>query len=240
MLKKFAKPPGADELSTARKLACGSLAGILSVCSTYPLDLVRSRLSISATQLGSAGSGLGIAGMTAKVWREEGKLKGLYRGCGATSACVSLTPLPSGLSQELTDDASPPSCVFLLSGVAPYVALNFVLYEKFRTLLLPLPSAGAATASELGRDAAIKLVCGSVAGAISQTVTYPFDLVRRKMQVVGLKPAPGAVKVKGAYDYTSGTGALVQIVQKEGVRGLYRGIWPNLLKVSPSQAVSFL
>ena len=128
----------------------------------------------------------------------------------------------------------------LHSGVAPYVALNFTLYDKFRTLLLPAPTAGAATATEWGRDASIKLLCGSIAGAISQTVTYPFDLVRRKMQVVGLKPLPGAVKVAGAYNYTSGTGALIQIVQKEGFRGLYRGIWPNLLKVSPSQAGSFL
>jgi len=87
MLKKVAKPLE-GELSIARKLACGSVAGILSVCVTYPLDLVRSRLSISAAQLGKDGAGLGIWGMTAKVWREEGKLKGLYRGCGATSACV--------------------------------------------------------------------------------------------------------------------------------------------------------
>lgn len=71
--------------------------------------------------------------------------------------------------------------------MAPYVALNFTLYERFRTLALPAPSASAATASEMGRDALIKLGCGSVAGAISQTVTYPFDLLRRKMQV---RPPP--------------------------------------------------
>lgn len=56
--------------------------------------------------------------------------------------------------------------------------------------------------------------------------------------MVGLKSTSPAKA--GAYTYTSGTGALVQIFQKEGLKGLYRGIWPNLLKVSPSQAVSFL
>lgn len=33
--------------------------------------------------------------------------------------------------------------------------------------------------------------------------------------------------------------AIATIVRREGVRGLYRGIIPNLLKASPAQAVSF-
>lgn len=33
------------------------------------------------------------------------------------------------------------------------------------------------------RDIAVKLVCGSVAGLLGQTFTYPLDVVRRQMQV---------------------------------------------------------
>lgn len=33
--------------------------------------------------------------------------------------------------------------------------------------------------------------------------------------------------------------ALATIVRKEGIRNLYRGLVPNLLKCAPSQAVSF-
>lgn len=44
------------EIDTPRRLIAGSLAGICSVISTYPLDLVRSRLSIEVSwQLPVAG-----------------------------------------------------------------------------------------------------------------------------------------------------------------------------------------
>ena len=59
-------------------------------------------------------------------------------------------------------------------------------------------------------------------GTISQTLTYPFDVLRRKMQVTGMKD--GAVKYAGAVD------ALRSIIRVEGVAGLYRGLWPNLRK----------
>lgn len=57
-------------------------------------------------------------------------------------------------------------------------------------------------------------------GSISQTLTYPFDVLRRKMQVTGMDAL--GVKYSGALD------ALQRILKTEGPRGLYRGLWPNL------------
>lgn len=34
--------------------------------------------------------------------------------------------------------------------------------------------------------------------------------------------------------------AIRNILRKDGVTGLYRGLWPNLLKVAPSIGTSFL
>ncbi len=42
------------------------------------------------------------------------------------------------------------------------------------------------------------------------------------------------------YQYKSIWDAVTRIVSKEGVRGLYKGIVPNLLKVAPSMASSWL
>lgn len=42
------------------------------------------------------------------------------------------------------------------------------------------------------------------------------------------------------YQYTSIWHAVTLIVSQEGVRGLYKGIVPNLLKVAPSMASSWL
>ena len=73
-------------------------------------------------------------------------------------------------------------------------------------------------------DHADMLTCRD-AGSISQTLTYPFDVLRRKMQVTGM----GAL----GYQYNGALDALQSIVRTEGVRGLYRGLWPNLRACSP-------
>lgn len=91
--KKLFSNNGQRQLDTPMRLAAGGLAGMCSVVSTYPLDLVRSRISIVTASIGSAqlqaaGGGqaiplpkeISILGMTSKVFREEGGVRGLYRG----------------------------------------------------------------------------------------------------------------------------------------------------------------
>jgi len=221
-LKKWFTIHGSKELDTPKRLASGALAGITSVCSTYPLDLVRSRLSIATASISlSAQSKTAAAtsnvtrplshtyhtsssmrsspeltmwGMTLKVVREEGGIRGLYRGLITTAF-----------------------------GVAPYVGINFAAYEFLRGVITPPGK----------NSVARKLSCGALAGSISQTLTYPFDVLRRKMQVTGMATGPLEQKYSGALD------AFRSILRNEGIQGLYRGLWPNLLKVAPSIATSF-
>jgi len=108
-------------------------------------------------------------------------------------------------------------------GVAPYVGINFAAYEALRGLITP-PGKASVTR---------KLSCGALAGSISQTLTYPFDVLRRKMQVVGMRSSALGYQYSGALD------AARVIIKTEGIRGMYRGLWPNLLKVAPSIATSF-
>ncbi|WFD23611.1 hypothetical protein MEQU1_002305 [Malassezia equina] len=193
------------ELGTLGRLCAGAIAGFTSVVSTYPLDLVRSRISIASASMymesGQSATVMdrvpGIMETACKVYTEEGGLRGLYRGC-----------LPTSL------------------GVAPYVAFNFVFYESARTMLTkddgtpPGPIA--------------KLCLGAWAGAVSQTLTYPLDVIRRRMQVSGMRDSKLGVQDKNAID------AIRNIVARSGFRGLYYGLLPNLLKVAPSTGAYFL
>ncbi|KAL6310481.1 mitochondrial carrier domain-containing protein [Sparassis latifolia] len=221
-LKKWFTGYGAKQLDTPTRLLSGGLAGISSVCATYPLDLVRSRLSIatasipipqstpastasqpslysayhtSASRTAAAAfshAELTMWGMTLKVMREEGGVRALYRGIITTAV-----------------------------GVAPYVGINFAAYEALRGVITPP-----------GKSSVVrKLLCGALAGSVSQSLTYPFDVLRRKMQVTGMGVLGRTHS--GALD------ALQYILRTEGLRGLYRGLWPNLLKVAPSIATSF-
>lgn len=86
------------------------------------------------------------------------------------------------------------------AGVAPYVALNFACFESFKGMLT----------TEDGKPPGtlLKLLVGGVAGSISQTCTYPFDVLRRRMQVVGMKGL--------GYEYTGAWGATKTIIRTEG------------------------
>ena len=42
------------------------------------------------------------------------------------------------------------------------------------------------------------------------------------------------------FAYTSTRHAFTMIVQIEGVKGLYKGMWPNLLKVQHDQCCTFI
>jgi len=72
-------------IDTPRRLLAGALAGIAAVGSTYPLDLVRSRLSVENASLGMKDGrpnkkSTGIWKMSVRVYREEGGVRALYRG----------------------------------------------------------------------------------------------------------------------------------------------------------------
>ena len=55
------------------------------------------------------------------------------------------------------------------------------------------------------------------------TGTYPLDVVRRRMQMKG---ATGEL-----FNYNSTWHAFNVVVRIEGLGGLFKGMWPNLLKV---------
>jgi solute carrier family 25 phosphate transporter 23/24/25/41 len=195
-------PRERTDLDTIERLGAGALAGITSVVATYPLDIVRTRLSVQTASLGSkplvsAEKAPGMWSVMRIMYNNEGGLRALYRGIVPTSM-----------------------------GVAPYVGLNFTVYESMRKYVTP---EGKKDPSAMG-----KLLSGAVSGAVAQTLTYPFDVLRRRFQVVSM----GAGKL--GFQYHSIWGAVKCIIKQEGFRGIYKGLSANLLKVAPSMASSWL
>ncbi|GES62721.1 putative mitochondrial carrier protein [Aspergillus terreus] len=199
--KKFAEPSPNAELSPMRRLICGGAAGITSVTMTYPLDIVRTRLSIQSASfaaLGERHKAEKLPGMfktMVLIYKNEGGIVALYRGIVPTVA-----------------------------GVAPYVGLNFMTYESIRKYLTP--------ENDKNPSPLRKLLAGALSGAVAQTCTYPFDVLRRRFQINTMSGM--------GYQYKSIGDAVRVIVAEEGLRGLFKGIVPNLLKVAPSMASSWL
>lgn len=92
---QFAEPSPNADLSPMRRLVCGAAAGITSVTITYPLDIVRTRLSIQSASfagLGQRETGDALPGMFRTmilIYRNEGGAIALYRGIVPTVAGVA-------------------------------------------------------------------------------------------------------------------------------------------------------
>ena len=112
-----------------------------------------------------------------------------------------------------------------IAGMIPYAGTSFLVWGFLRARLLPPREVSKKT-----RTPVADLAFGAVAGAISQTVSYPFEIVRRRMQVGGLTRP----------DRWLGWSETVRDVWRaNGWRGFYVGLGIGYLKVVPMTAVSF-
>jgi solute carrier family 25 protein 16 len=68
-----------------------------------------------------------------------------------------------------------------IAGMIPYAGTSFLVWGFLRARLLPPREVSKKTRTPMA-----DLAFGAIAGAISQTVSYPFEIVRRRMQVGGL------------------------------------------------------
>jgi solute carrier family 25 phosphate transporter 23/24/25/41 len=212
------------------RLACGAYAGGVACAAAYPLDLVRTRLTIqsSSPKLSSASSptisnfarNSKILTIMSNIVAKEG-VWGLYRGL-TVSMAVAIPNLAIGFSTYDTVKE-----YFLLTEETGY----------FRN------EASVATDKPSSLNWVGALSSGAIGGIIASLIIFPFDVVRRRMQVIGiLKPkvlptmglAPVALTEK-----PRAIKMFKDILRNEGVRGLYRGILPELLKVIPMVSVTF-
>ncbi|GAA0169700.1 mitochondrial carrier protein [Lithospermum erythrorhizon] len=197
------------ELTPLLRLGAGACAGIIAMSATYPLDMVRGRLTVQTEK--SPYQYRGMVHALSTILREEGA-RALYKGW-----------LPSVI------------------GVVPYVGLNFAVYESLKDWLVKSKTFGLSEDGELG--VVTRLACGAAAGTVGQTVAYPLDVIRRRMQMVGWKDASSIVtgdgKSKGM-EYNGMIDTFRKTVRHEGFRALYKGLVPNSVKVVPSIAIAFV
>ncbi|KAI8973678.1 mitochondrial carrier domain-containing protein [Mycotypha africana] len=152
-------PTRAQE-TPSKQFIAGSLAGVTSVCFTYPLDLIRVRLAYDVKEAGHKRPTL--LGTMQQIFKEPAATRRLgkfrivnfYRGF-----------LPT------------------ISGIVPYAGVSFLTYHsitqlfRYNAIISPFTRAPLSTWAEL--------VCGGVAGLIAQTSSYPLEVIRRRMQVGG-------------------------------------------------------
>ncbi|CAG8439862.1 6854_t:CDS:2 [Diversispora eburnea] len=212
--------PTRQDTTSFKVLASGSLAGITSVLCTYPLELIRVRLAFEVGK----DSPVGLRSICQKIYHESAAslryeyfhfpLMNFYRGLFPT-----------------------------IMGMIPYAGVSFwthhILTEFCRNSLFEhttKPSLVIGKLDSSGQEmrpplkARIELIVGGLAGAIAQTTSYPFEVIRRRMQVYG------------AYDPSKFVGiwqTAKTIWNTNGFKGFYVGLTIGYIKVIPMVAVSF-
>jgi hypothetical protein len=91
-----------------------------------------------------------------------------------------------------------------------------------------------------------RLQCGAVAGLFAQTLTYPVEVTRRRMQTLGLVGNDtafgnvGATADAAAYQRPPNLVQTVRLLHAEqGIRGFFKGVSMNWAKGPIAFSISF-
>lgn len=224
------------EETAGRRFVSGSLAGMVSVFFTYPLEVIRVRLAFEtrAEQTSS------FATIVRKIYAETPPPTS-HNPSNAVTATAShvvekVTPR-YGLSNFFRGFTP------TLLGMVPYAGASFLAHDTMSDLMrhpllapyttLPHTSREEST-TQSHKPAQLKywaeLSTGGIAGFFSQTVSYPLEVIRRRMQVGG---------VVGDGHRLSIAEVTRRIYLERGWRGFFVGLTIGYVKVVPMVATSF-
>ncbi|KAL5012836.1 hypothetical protein ScPMuIL_011387 [Solemya velum] len=115
-----------------------------------------------------------------------------------------------------------------LLGSIPFTAATFGTYE-FLKGMYQRPNILLSTEETI--------LQGTIASAVALLTTFPFDVVRRKMEAKShVLPNRGGVDI----EFRNAIHCFKKIIIINGLSGLYRGLVPALLRVIPYNSIMFL
>lgn len=198
------KISGNEETTNFERFLAGAAAGITATVLCIPMDTIRT------VMIAPGGEALGgVIGAFRHMIQTEGFFS-LYKGL-----------VPSIVSM------APSGAVFY--GVYDILKAAYLHSpegrERIQRMKQEREDLNALQQLELGPIRT--LLYGAIAGLCSEAATYPFEVVRRQLQL----------QVRATRLSTLST--CMKIVEQGGIPALYAGLVPSLLQVLPSAAISY-
>ncbi|KAI1320757.1 mitochondrial carrier [Xylariaceae sp. FL0255] len=120
-----------------------------------------------------------------------------------------------------------------LIGMFPYSAMDMGTFELLKTTYITYKAKSTGCHEEDALPSTfVTGIMGASSGAFGATVVYPLNVLRTRLQTQGTSMHPA--RYAGIWDVAQKT------VKNEGVRGLYKGLMPNLLKVAPALSITWM
>lgn len=216
------------------------MAGITSVFFTYPLEVMRVRLAFETKRTGRSS----LFSICRQIYHEHPVQKSdaaaLQKGSGAVASAVNSTVSKiEGVAPRTGLVNFYRGFTPTLLGMLPYAGMSFLTHDTVGDLLRHPSIVKYTTLPKKeghppGKPAPLRswaeLTSGGVAGVVSQTASYPLEVIRRRMQVSGA--------VGDGHRLRIGETAAM-ILREKGVGGFFVGLSIGYVKVIPLAAVSF-
>lgn len=236
---------GPDQETPIRRLLSGSLAGVTSVFFTYPLEVIRVRLAFE-TKKDSRSS---LSAICRRIYNEKPPAPAPILATSNHASSIAKTAAQAVANTTVSTVQTVARSTGLsnfyrgftptILGMLPYAGMSFLTHDTAGDLLrhplvskyttLPRPAHLAPHKPPPLRSWA-ELLSGGIAGLVSQTASYPLEVIRRRMQVGGAVGDGHRLKIAE----TAG-----KIFREKGWRGFWVGLSIGYVKVVPMAAVSF-
>lgn len=187
--------------------SCGAVAACMATFFSFPFDTLRTRLIAEEKTHKAYG---GISHACSDMIRKEGP-RSLFKGLIPT-----------------------------LAQIAPHAGIQFTVYKLFTERLLnkiPYFQRRSSFDSSVKSSLVGNLIGGSIAGFVAKSSIYPFDVVKKRLQIQGFQQHR---KGFGKQIYCNGIFHCIRVtVSEEGLLALYKGYWPSMLKAVVGTALHF-
>jgi len=194
--------------------------------------------------------------------------KAAHAGAAAATAPhpATATSLPRTVLISLLNDCKGVANFYrgflpTIYGMIPYAGISFWTYDIMTQVMKTtfgkwalVPSDDTTPPKKIGKKGRAskehlkvwaQLTAGAVAGAVSQTASYPLEVIRRNMQVAGSPEMAASSRTKDALGrhqpgrYRTTWETATHIYSVRGFRGFFVGLSIGYLKVVPMVSISF-
>mmetsp|Transcript_82082 Transcript_82082/g.162985 ORF Transcript_82082/g.162985 Transcript_82082/m.162985 type:complete len:337 (+) Transcript_82082:139-1149(+) len=199
------------QLSSQHHLAASMGAGAVMVLLTNPIWLIKTRLQLQQRRLGTVAA--------------ADDYRGLLHGLRCVVREEGWCALYRGIV---------PALLLTSNG-----AVQFAIYEKLK-VVAPLQTAAALVGMPgTCPTFAASFANGALAKISASCLTYPYQVVKTRVQQRTSTKVPQSGREGNGGELARTLRQAAAIWRSEGIRGFFKGCWPNAVRVAPNAAITF-